>query len=76
MVQKNSAKGTYARNNDRPITFPIDDDYLRGGFDMEYVNQELPIFERETGYIWLFDDGHISITSQGREHCDNPDEVF
>jgi hypothetical protein len=26
--------------NNRPITFPIDE--LRGGFDMEYVNQELP----------------------------------
>jgi len=43
---------------------------------MEYVNQELPVFERETGYIRLFDDGHISITSQAGEHCNNPDEVF
>ena len=59
----------------RPITFLIDDD-LRGGFNMEYVNQELPIFERETGYIQVFDNGHISLTSQGREHCNNPDEAF
>jgi hypothetical protein len=43
---------------------------------MEYVNQELPIFERETGYIQVFDNGHISLTSQGREHCNNPDEAF
>ncbi|MFL6329114.1 MAG: hypothetical protein ACJ71I_16735 [Nitrososphaeraceae archaeon] len=69
------AKDTYAKNNNRPIAFPIDDD-LRGGFDMQYLNQELPIFERETGYIRVFDNGHISLTAQGREHCNNPDEAF
>jgi hypothetical protein len=69
------AKDTDARNNNRPITFPIDDD-LRGGFDMQYVKQELPLFERETGYIRLFDNGHISLTAQGRQHCNKPDEAF
>jgi hypothetical protein len=43
---------------------------------MEYITQELPLFERETGYIRLFDNGHISLTAQGREHCNNPDEAF
>jgi hypothetical protein len=33
------AKDTDARNNNGPITFPIDND-LRGGFDIEYVNHE------------------------------------
>ena len=69
------AKDTDARNNNGPITFPIDDD-LRGGFDMEYVNHELQIIERETGYIRLFDNGHIGLTAQGRTHCHNPDEAF
>jgi hypothetical protein len=55
--------------------FSIDDD-LRGGFDMEYVNHELQIIERETGYIRLFDNGHIGLTAQGRAHCNNPDEAF
>jgi hypothetical protein len=30
----------------------------------------------QTGYIRLLDNGHISLTSQGREHCNNPDEAF
>jgi hypothetical protein len=68
-------KDTDARNNNRHITFPVDDD-LRGGFDMEYVTQELPILERETGYIRLFDNRHITLTAQGRQHCNNPDEAF
>jgi hypothetical protein len=69
------AKDAYARNNDLPITFAIDDD-LRGGFDMQYVNEELPIFEIETGYIRLLDNGHISLTQKGKDYCNNPDEAF
>jgi hypothetical protein len=69
------AKDTHARNNNRPISFPIDD-YLRGRFDMQYLNQELAIFERETGYIRLLDNGHISLTAKGRKYCSNPDEAF
>jgi hypothetical protein len=69
------AKDIDARRNNRPITFPIDDD-LRGGFDMQYVKQELPIFERETGYIRLFDNGHISLTAQGKEQCNNPESAL
>jgi hypothetical protein len=69
------AKDADARRNNRPITFPIDGD-LRGGFDMQYVTQELPLFERETGYIRLFDNGHVSLTAQGREHCNNPGNAF
>ncbi len=75
LLRELCAKDTDARNNNRPITFPIDDD-LRDGFDMQYVNHELQIIERETGYIRLFDNGHISLTAQGRQHCNNPDEAF
>jgi hypothetical protein len=69
------AKDTDARNNNRPITFLVDD-YLRGGFDMQYLNQELSIFERETDYIRLLDNGHIILTAKGREYCSNPDDAF
>ena len=75
ILRERCAKDADARNNNGPVTFPIDDD-LRGGFDMEYVNHELQIIERETGYIRLFDNGHISLTAQGKEHCNNPDEAF
>jgi hypothetical protein len=69
------AKDADARRNNHPISFPIDG-ILRGGFDMQYVTQELPLFERETGYIRLFDNGHVSLTAQGREHCNNPENAF
>jgi hypothetical protein len=69
------AKDADARRNNGPTTFPLEDD-LRGEFDIEYVNHELQIIERETGYIRLFDNGHISLTAQGRAHCNNPDEAF
>jgi hypothetical protein len=43
---------------------------------MQYVTQELPIFESETGYIRVLDNGHISLTAQGREQCNNPENAF
>jgi hypothetical protein len=69
------AKDADARHNNGPTTFPLENDLL-GGFDIEYINHELQIIERETGYIRLFDNGHIGLTAQGRVHCSNPDEAF
>jgi hypothetical protein len=68
-------KDANARNNGRPTDFPIDDE-LRGGYEMQYLNQELPIFQNETGYIELLTNRRITLTHIGRQHCNDPDEAF
>lgn len=68
------SKDADARSNNRPITtFALDND-LCGGFDADYVKKELPLFERQIGFIRLFDNGHIALAAEGRHHCNNPDE--
>ena len=68
-------KDSNARHNGRPTDFPIDDE-LRGGFDMPYLHQELPRFQNETAYIRLLGNGRITLTEEGRAHCNDPDDAF
>ena len=68
-------KDANARHNGRPTDFPIDED-LRGGYDVLYLNRELPIFQNDTGYIQILPNGRITLTDTGRQHCNDPDEAF
>jgi hypothetical protein len=62
-----------ATRNGQSTIFDVEN--IRGAYDREYVDQELPIFQRERGFI-SYRDGRISLTELGREHYNDPDGSF